>query len=426
MGKPDAYQMAEFGPGRGTLMADMVYFALNHNDKLQEYGNALKVVHFIEGSEPLRQQQEAALREQVGTLVNLEFHNPNHKDDNNNNNNNNNNTTAVDPSKPTIRVYWHDSFASLSTMIMRQKQQRSESGAVDPADVSSMPLLVVCQEFFDALPVHAFEMTNDGWRERMVDVAIQDELLQDDDDKDSNDNDNAYPKTASTGNINVGNKKRPRLRIVLAPEVTPALKTLMNVDDEGKTLNAMTSDKSLQVGDIVEVCPEGILLVQDIASLLDQQGGAALLIDYGEEGSTDSLRGFWKHEQAHFLSLPGDVDVTADVDFTALKHAVNHSRRDRLQQQQPVAEVIDNDKENNIRAYGPIHQGKFLVAMGARERVIHSIESDSTTDEQAEDLFHALERLVAPEQMGVRYKVLSIAPERKDRNASFTVPPAGF
>ena len=41
-----------------------------------------------------------------------------------------------------------------------------------------MPLFVICQEFFDALPVHAFEMTTDGWRERMVDMAIRDELLE--------------------------------------------------------------------------------------------------------------------------------------------------------------------------------------------------------------------------------------------------------
>jgi NADH dehydrogenase [ubiquinone] 1 alpha subcomplex assembly factor 7 len=308
-------------------------------------------------------------------------------------------------------------------MIMRHKQQRmdkpdSDSVGVDPKDVSTMPLFVVCQEFFDALPVHAFEMTKEGWRERMVDVAIQDELLEDED-ADSSDSEKMKSSAVSADKMNLGSKKRPRLRIVLAPEVTPALKTLMNVDEHGRTSNELISDKSVEVGNVVEVCPEGILLAQDIASLLNQQGGAALIIDYGEEGSTDSLRGFWKHEQAHFLSLPGQTDVTADVDFTALKHAVNYSRRDRLDDGQ-------EQEEKSIKAYGPIPQGKFLVAMGARERVIHSIESDSTTDEQAEDLFYALERLVAPEQMGIRYKVLSIARERKDKSESFTVPPAGF
>jgi SAM-dependent MidA family methyltransferase len=287
----------------------------------------------------------------------------------------------------------------------------------------------------------AFEMTEEGWRERLVDMAIRDELLEDDEDESGTDRSKGG---LSHKKPSADNKKRLRLRIVTAPEVTPALKTLLNVDDEGNFLDSnATSSSSIEIGHVVEVCPEGILLVQEVAALLEQQGGAALIVDYGEEGSTDSLRGFWKHEQTNFLSRPGQVDVTADVDFTALKLAVNNVRPERLQQRiqdlqqvqkskakkdQVVDDGARDGKAEPIKAFGPIPQGKFLVAMGARERVIQAIESDSTTDEEAEDLYYALERLVAPEEMGMRYKVLAIAPERRNKgyDGSYTVPPPGF
>lgn len=61
-----------------------------------------------------------------------------------------------------------------------------------------------------------------------------------------------------------------------------------------------------------------------------------------------------------------------------------------------------------MRAHGPVNQGHFLAAMGIVERVQQLIDDDRTSDEQATDLYHALERLLLPDQMGERYKVLAI------------------
>jgi NADH dehydrogenase [ubiquinone] 1 alpha subcomplex assembly factor 7 len=459
MKRPRAIQMVEFGPGRGTLMADMVRFAFrmssssNGNeiitsDKLQHYGKALKVIHLIEPSHPLRAQQQTTLQEQLSDIVQWKFHD---RDDglvktmqeesaNATTKDTEPLTTTTATIKPTIHVYWHDSLGALSAMIMKQKPDLTGLTPPDPGsnededdyNLGTMPLMIVCQELFDALPVHAFEMTQDGWRERMVDVAIQDELLEEQ--QQHSDQKAQSANSSSSSKSILDGQKRPRLRIVLAPEVTPALKTLLQVDAEGKILGDAGSSVMADVGQVVEVCPEGIVLIQEIAAMLERQGGAALVIDYGEEGSTDSLRGFWKHKQTHFLSLPGQIDVTADVDFTALKHAVNFARTRRMQQRQetlgdvsdPIETVDDKPVKATITAYGPIPQGQFLVAMGAKDRVIRCIESDATSEEEAENLFHALERLVSPEQMGIRYKVLSVTPQRYSSDGSFTVPPAGF
>lgn len=37
-------------------------------------------------------------------------------------------------------------------------------------EVEDAPMLLVAQEFLDAFPVHQFEYTENGWRERLVDV----------------------------------------------------------------------------------------------------------------------------------------------------------------------------------------------------------------------------------------------------------------
>jgi len=223
----------------------------------------------------------------------------------------------------------------------------------------------------------------------MVDVALREDMMDDEERQ-------RWKETTSSA---LADKKRPRLRIVLAPQVTPALETLLKVDENGHMPN---EDSTAEIGSVIEVNPEGILFCQDIAKLLDKQGGAALFIDYGQEGSTDSIRAFAKHEQVHFLSRPGQVDVTADVDFAALKHAVNSLNL-------------------STQAFGPTSQGEFLMSMGAQDRVIQLIESENTTEQQAEDLYAALVRLASPEEMGERYKVMAIASKKED-----TFEPPGF
>ena len=305
-------QILECGPGRGSLMADVLRVPLPDWE--------VQHVHLVEASPQLRQLQQEA----------LEGH----------------------------PVHWHDTVADF----LRWQQQND----------SYLPTYAICQEFVDALPVYAFEKTEDGWRERMVDLAIRDDLLDD------------GPKKELVD--------RPRLRVVLAPNVTPPLQTLLGADDTGN----IPGTESAPVGSILEVNPEGILLAQDLARLIDKQGGAALIIDYGQEGSTDSIRSFAKHEQVHFLTRPGEVDVTADVDFAALRHAVTSLNLE------------------STSAYGPVGQGHFLVSMGIQDRVIQAIEHDDTTEEQAEDLYKAMMRLCAPEEMGERFKVLSIARKTGD------------
>ena len=73
------------------------------------------------------------------------------------------------------------------------------------------------------------------------------------------------------------------------------------------------------------------------------------------------------------------------------------------------------------QAFGPISQGKFLAQMGIVQRVEKKIEDPETTDEQAFEIYSAMERLIVAEQMGERYKVMAITPKKDG-----LFPPPGF
>ena len=388
-------QLVEVGPGKGTLMQDVLRsLCTSFHEKM---GNCVRQVHLVEASPAMRQEQKRKLQDLNQQLpnVNIVFYDDEEvkdddKDDAKDDAKDDKVKTELPPSeKQVISVHWHATFSDFV-----------ETSSPD------LPTFVMCQEFIDALPVHVFEKTQGGWRERMVDVAIQEDDDEEEVVKKEVDDSQEEAKKEDDDDKSSGDKKKEekktRLRVVLSPDVSPACKTLLNIDEE----TGQKEDDTSPVGQVAEVCPEGILLVQDISQLLKRNGGAALIVDYGQEGSTDSLRGFSRHEQVSFLSRPGQVDVTADVDFEALRHAVNHANSDAT-------------CDKSAFAFGPATQGTFLASMGIVERVVSLIEDDKTTDEEAEDLYNALERLVLPEQMGERYKVLAIA---RKKEAIFAPP----
>jgi NADH dehydrogenase [ubiquinone] 1 alpha subcomplex assembly factor 7 len=389
LNKPEQIQLVELGPGRGTLITDILELATAST--LQDFGKTIGTIHLVEASRVLRGEQEAALKERLGHLIDFTFVHVSSSLSSSSSSLGTMNTmtttpivhpppppppstttTSVDVATTTtktfsIRVEWHDTFASFS-------KNRD----------SSVPVFVVAQEFLDALPVHSFQKTDEGWRERLIDVAS---VLEDGDD---NHNSN-HTKNKKEGVL------RPRLRQVLAPDVTPALALFVEGNPQYD---------SAPTGSVIEICPEALLLVEDIATVLEESRGVALLIDYGQDGTADTLRAFSNHTQVPLTSLPGQVDVTADVDFFALRTTVN-TNKSRNSRGNPCS------PDRQIHAFGPVPQGKFLMRMGVAEMVIKSIEDEDTSPERAQALSDALKFLVLPEHMGETFKVLALAPKKE-------------
>ena len=103
--RPKTFQFVELGPGRGTLMADMMCAAKKLRPQFVESAR----ITLVETSPALREKQEATLS--------------------------------------PLHVNWASRFEDVS---------------------SDGPLFLIANEFFDALPIHQFVKSERGWHERMV------------------------------------------------------------------------------------------------------------------------------------------------------------------------------------------------------------------------------------------------------------------
>ena len=161
-----------------------------------------------------------------------------------------------------------------SSTALKDQQLALVPGAQWHHDLSTIPLygpiLLVANEFLDALPVRQLVKTPGGWRERMV--ALDGERL-----------------------IPVAGQQ-PMDAAVPQPR------------------------RDAAEGTIYESCPGAQATLYEVAGRLVEQGGAALFIDYGHaeprDGST--LQALREHRMVDPFAMPGEADLTAHVDFATL------------------------------------------------------------------------------------------------------------
>ncbi len=257
MGAPEPLRVVELGPGRGTLMADAMRAA---RKVAPEFARAAEL-HLIETSPVLRDMQRAALADAGAT--------------------------------------WHEILAQVPTG----------------------PMVLIANEFFDALPIRQVERTGAGWAERVVTLGIGGELQ------------------ATVGPALAAGDALPAGAAADAPE-----------------------------GTVAEDCPAGRALAGEMGRRVTQHGGAALIIDYGTRRSApgDSLQALKAHRAADPFAEPGAADLTAHVDFAALSRA---ARRAGAQVSGPV------DQGAFLLALG-IEARAAALARGAAPDRIRAIETD--------------------------------------------------
>lgn len=276
MGCPAPFCLAELGPGRGTLMADILRAA----SVLPDFGAAAQV-HFIEVSPALRDAQKQAVP----------------------------------------HAAWHD----------------------DVTGLPALPTLFIANEFFDALPIHQFAKSANGWDEIHID-ADGDALTF-----------TSHPTDAAV--------------------LSPALKACL--------------PPNLAQGDIVEACPAGEAHMAQLSAHIAAHGGAALIIDYGhaEIGAGDSFQALERHEFVDPLAAPGMADLTAHVNFPLLAHIAQteglnaapiarqgaflealglNIRAQQLMQASPGREKQINDER--LRLGAPQHMGDLFKVLAVAHK----------------------------------------------------------
>lgn len=194
-GRPAPFALAEIGPGRGTLMADVlraIRVVPGMTDAAQ--------VFLVEASPHLRQVQ----RDCLGAVTHLD--------------------TA--------------------------------------SDLPDMPLFLLANEFFDALPIQQFQRVEGGWAERLV--SVQGDAL------------------------------------------------VMG-------LGPVLPGRDAPMGEVLERCPEALPVMREIAGRIARHGGAAIIVDYGGwNGRGDTFQALRGHAPDDPLANPGEADLTAHVDFAPL------------------------------------------------------------------------------------------------------------
>jgi SAM-dependent MidA family methyltransferase len=142
-------------------------------------------------------------------------------------------------------------------------------------------------------------------------------------------------------------------------------------------------------GGVFETSPAAIALAEDIAAIVGQRGGAALMVDYGygeAAGFGETLQAVGRHRFADVLAAPGRDDLSAHVDFAALAAAGGRG---------------------GAAVLGPVPQGDFLAALGLAARAAQLADANP---EAASGLRAALERLAGPDAMGHLFKALAFLP----------------
>jgi SAM-dependent MidA family methyltransferase len=278
MGEPENVRLVELGPGRGTMMLDMLRAM-----RAVPAFRAAVVVHLVEISPALRKRQEEAM---VASEV---------------------------------PVMWHQTFD----------------------EVPDGPAIVVANELFDALPVNQAVKQFNGWYERVVEIDAD-------------------------GNLAFG----------MSNDVIPLFDQL--VPD---------TMRDASIGSIYEWRADTLPLA--LGRRLAQQGGAALVIDYGhiESAAGDTLQAVGGHTFINSLRSPGETDLTAHVDFQALAQGA---------------------ESMGARITGPVEQGTFLRNLGIDKRAaaLRSLASR----EKAVEIDGAIKRLTGQgrTEMGKLFKIVGM------------------
>lgn len=277
LGCPKPATLAEIGPGRGTLMKDMLR-TLGRLDA--DFLRHMRVV-MLETSPRLVKTQQHAL------------------------------------AGAGVEIRW--------------------AGRV--AELTGEPLFIVGNELFDAVPVRQYVKTGHGWRERVVAVDGDGLALR-----------------AGPGGID--------------PALLPP------------------GAASAPTDSLAEFAPARTAMMEEIAGHVASHGGAGLFIDYGyaEPSLGDTLQAVRRHEYDDMLAHPGEADVTAHVDFSALSTVAR----------------------SHGLTPGLMEQGEFLLAMGLLERAGRL--GAGRGEAEQERIRSEVERLAGPDAMGRLFKVLAIIP----------------
>ncbi len=292
MGSPKKMVLMECGPGRGTLMVD----ALRATKRMAKFQDSLEI-HLLETSPVLRELQKK----------NLHGH----------------------------TLHFHEKF---------------------PEQKFGSPVIIIGNEFLDALPVRQLVRRGSGWVERAIIVAP--------------DRGFAFTEIPSYSHEHTGKYAWPEAR----------------------------------EGEIVEVSPARDAFIKNVLQALGG-GGGALFIDYGHTKSApgDTLQAVRAHKYTDVLKNIGQADLTAHVDFDSIS---------RLSQEAGAAVFGPITQSRFLLSLGLTERAETLMRTA---QATHSPAEQNALEE----IKSAVLRLSGPAGMGQLFKAICMTHDPSLRPAGF-------
>jgi NADH dehydrogenase [ubiquinone] 1 alpha subcomplex assembly factor 7 len=232
---------------------------------------------------------------------------------------------------------------------LREKQQQVLATVDVPSvwhetfeEVPDGPAIILANEFFDALPINQAIKQFNGWYERVVEID-------------------------GNGNLVFG----------IADEIIPLFDRLVP-----------PAVRDAPVGAIYEWRTDNLAL--GIGQRVVRQGGAALIVDYGHvrSGPGETLQAVGGHVFVNPLLSPGEVDLTAHVDFEAIALAA---------------------ESMGARIHGPVDQARILRNLGIDKRA--AALKAYASPEKAQEIDEACKRLLGESRtdMGRLFKAIAVS-----------------
>jgi cyclopropane-fatty-acyl-phospholipid synthase len=216
----------------------------------------------------------------------------------------------------------------------------------------SCPTIFLANEFFDALPIKQFFKKNEGWVERFVNLKEIDHAKFEE--------------------------------------------QFIDIKKIEKELNFEISKEQ----EIIEYSPSSFEYLKDICSLINNNNGGLLIIDYGYLNSKmhETLQAINKHKYSNVLEDVGHSDITYNINFNIFKKYID--------QFEDLNSITSNQK-------------KFLTSMGIIQRA--EIISENIPFSKKSDLFYRVRRLIDEKQMGELFKVMLIKKRSNEFKTGFEI-----
>ncbi|KAK5128467.1 hypothetical protein LTR85_003135 [Meristemomyces frigidus] len=423
--KSEGVYLMEMGPGRGTLMDDMLRTIRN----FPPLAKAIEAVYMVEASPRLRETQHKLLCADNPLKENDIGH------------------ESTSKHSKDLKIIWTEDIRFV------------------PREADKTPF-IIAHEFFDALPIHVFQSVPPSPQQPDGTIQTPTGPIQAGPQR-------RIPKESQWRELVVSPKPPHRLKqgepefeLTMAKAATPHSMYLPETSPRYKALKATD-------GATIEISPESQAYARDFAIRLGgsntnetppppppppstkqpstptspgqrtvpsappeqpllkpSPSGAALIIDYGPATHipANSLRGIKQHALISPFLSAGTTDISADVDFLALAETAITSS--------PGVEV-----------HGPVDQARFLAAMGIEERAAQLVKravdlergggagggggdgrEKGELTEVAKRIESGWRRLVdrGPQGMGRLYQVMAVVPHKPPGQGEARRRPVGF